>query len=190
MLARLAMLEIWHGLQISGLLKLREMMMIKTIKVALVDKSQGIATRLCLIVMLLVPSFVQAQASIAPESTELVVRINNLRNDTGMLGCQVFSGAKGFPNDSDKATAGFYVPIKAGAALCKFGGLAAGQYAVTVMHDENNNKVLDTNVLGIPKEGYGVSNNKTYAMSQPKWDESRFDIAAGEKKVIAITLRY
>jgi uncharacterized protein (DUF2141 family) len=132
----------------------------------------------------------KAQTASSMRQVELEVHINGIRNEAGKLGCQVFNAAKGFPNDSDKAIAGFYVSISSGVALCKFSGLVAGQYAVAVLHDENNNQLLDTHMLGIPKEGYGVSNNKTYAMSQPKWDESRFDIVAGEKKSITISLRY
>ena len=40
-----------------------------------------------------------------------------------------------------------------------FSDLADGQYAVKVFHDENNNHSLDTNMLGVPSEGYGFSNN-------------------------------
>lgn len=34
-----------------------------------------------------------------------------------------------------------------------------GTVAVRVFHDENGNGELDQNLLGIPKEGYGFSNN-------------------------------
>jgi len=34
-----------------------------------------------------------------------------------------------------------------------------GKYAVSVFHDENSNGKLDTNFLGIPREGVGASNN-------------------------------
>ena len=37
--------------------------------------------------------------------------------------------------------------------------LPAGNYAVQVMHDENENNKLDTNFMGMPIEGYGFSNN-------------------------------
>jgi uncharacterized protein (DUF2141 family) len=30
-----------------------------------------------------------------------------------------------------------------------------GKYAIAVIHDENCNGKLDTNMFGIPKEGYG-----------------------------------
>ncbi|MCM2680194.1 DUF2141 domain-containing protein [Echinimonas agarilytica] len=36
--------------------------------------------------------------------------------------------------------------------------LADGEYAVKMFHDENDNGQLDTNMLGIPSEPYGFSN--------------------------------
>jgi uncharacterized protein (DUF2141 family) len=48
--------------------------------------------------------------------------------------------------------------IKQGACRFRFEGLAPGSYAVLVYHDENNNGKLDTNALGMPKEGVGTSN--------------------------------
>jgi len=61
---------------------------------------------------------------------------------------------------------------------------------VAVVYDENGNGRLDKNFVGIPSEGYGVSNNRTYAMASPKWDESRFTLAAREAAVLRVSLRY
>jgi len=37
-------------------------------------------------------------------------------------------------------------------------GIPPGTYAIACYHDENDNGKLDTNFLGIPKEGTGASN--------------------------------
>ncbi|MEP6360832.1 MAG: DUF2141 domain-containing protein, partial [Balneola sp.] len=37
--------------------------------------------------------------------------------------------------------------------------LPFGEYAIAVYHDKNENGKIDTNLLGIPKEDYGFSNN-------------------------------
>jgi uncharacterized protein (DUF2141 family) len=121
---------------------------------------------------------------------KLEVRVESFRNTKGALGCQIFLGEKGFPEDAQAAKAGMFVPISGASAVCIFEGLAQGAYAVTVLHDENNSKVMDRNILGAPKEGYGVSNNKTYALSPPKWEESKFELGVGEQKQINIKLRY
>ena len=128
------------------------------------------------------------QAQNAGASLEVVVP--QLRNAQGGLGCQLFAGANGFPMKGDQALQTVSSPISNGTARCRFQPVPPGTYAVAVVHDENGNQKLDSNLLGVPTEGYGVSNNRTYAMSQPRWDESRFDLVAGETRQLTIQLRY
>ena len=65
-----------------------------------------------------------------------------------------------------------------------FADLPPGRYAVRVMHDENGNGKLDSNFLGIPKEGYGASNNPK-VMRAPHFDEAAFDLGEDD---LAITI--
>ena len=120
----------------------------------------------------------------------LEVVVPQLRNAQGGLGCRLFAGANGFPMKADRALQTVMSPISNGAARCRFQPVPPGTYAVAVVHDENGNLKLDSNLLGVPIEGYGVSNNKTYAISEPRWDESRFELAAGETRQLTIQLRY
>ena len=129
---------------------------------------------------------VQAQG---PTATVEVV-VGTARNTQGGIGCQLFASAEGFPKKTEKALQTVMSPVGGGTARCRFSQLPAGTYAVAVVHDENGNQKLDSNFLGVPTEGYGVSNNKTYAMSEPRWDESRFELAAGETRQLSISLRY
>jgi uncharacterized protein (DUF2141 family) len=52
-----------------------------------------------------------------------------------------------------------------------------GFAAVTVLHDENMNRKMDKNFIGIPKEGYGTSNNPMKARHNPRWDEAKFSVS-------------
>ena len=61
-----------------------------------------------------------------------------------------------------------------------------GQYAVNVIHDKNNNSKLDTNIFGIPKEGWGCSNDARGVMSAPKLKDKLF--MADKNKTITINL--
>ena len=82
------------------------------------------------------------------------------------------------------------VPITGPNTSCSFSNVEPGTYAIAVVHDENGNGKLDKNFVGVPSEGYGVSNNKTYALSAPKWDESTFKLGATESKALQVKLRY
>jgi uncharacterized protein (DUF2141 family) len=50
-----------------------------------------------------------------------------------------------------------------------------GRYAIAVYHDENLNGKLDANEIGVPKEGYGFSNNPK-APGRPKFEQAAFDV--------------
>lgn len=131
-----------------------------------------------------------AGAQAQTPSATLEVTVPQVRNAKGGVGCQLFASAQGFPKDGGRALQAVMAPIAQGSARCQFQPVPAGSYAVAVVHDENGNQALDSNFLGVPTEGYGVSNNRTYALSEPRWDESRFDLGAGETRQLTIQLRY
>jgi uncharacterized protein (DUF2141 family) len=59
-----------------------------------------------------------------------------------------------------------------------FEGLKPGTYAVSVLHDENANGRLETNFLGIPREGAGISNNASPEFSAPRFNDAAFQLKA------------
>jgi uncharacterized protein (DUF2141 family) len=59
-----------------------------------------------------------------------------------------------------------------------FPNVKPGTYAITVFLDENENAELDTNFLGIPKEGYGFSNNVLPATRSASFKEASFSVNA------------
>lgn len=64
-----------------------------------------------------------------------------------------------------------------------------GTYAITIFHDENSNGELDSNFIGIPKEGYGFSNNATGTFGPPSFEDASFQVSK-ENKEIKIKLSY
>jgi uncharacterized protein (DUF2141 family) len=133
--------------------------------------------------------FLAPSRATATGGQTLTVNVSAFRNTKGVLGCRLYAGPTGFPMQATfKAQQA--VPIHGATARCTFAGLEPGTYAVVVLHDENQNQKVDKNFLGIPIEGYGVSNNKTYATSAPRWDESKFQVPAGRDVVVPIVLRY
>ena len=59
--------------------------------------------------------------------------------------------------------------------------LAQGDYAISVFLDENRNNKLDTNILGIPKELFGFSNNPRILTGPPSFQESEITIDGSNK---------
>ena len=59
-----------------------------------------------------------------------------------------------------------------------------GTYAVAVHHDANANGKMDTNFLGIPNEGYGVSNDPRPRFRAPRFEEARVVVSRDTALVI------
>ncbi len=57
--------------------------------------------------------------------------------------------------------------------------LDAGKYALSVYHDENDNKKLDANFIGIPKEPVGLSNDHRPKFGPPKYDKAEIEVKEG-----------
>ena len=132
------------------------------------------------------PSAVQAAPQVA---SVLHVRVVNLRNSTGQVICTLWNSPLAFPTDSSKALGQIAVPIKDNAAVCNFGGLAPGKYALVAFHDENSNGKFDRNWLGMPKEGFAFSNNVRPVFSPPSFQAAAFDHAGGDLWM-TVTMRY
>ena len=68
--------------------------------------------------------------------------------------------------------------------------LPPGTYALALIHDENGNGKVDTNWIGMPKEGVGASNNATGTLGPPSWRDAKFELQAGGHARQAITITY
>jgi uncharacterized protein (DUF2141 family) len=103
---------------------------------------------------------------------------SGFRNAEGKADALLFVRPNGFPDDDSKAVDTDEAPIdpKTMSAQIVFKGVPRGFAAVTVLHDENMNRKMDKNFIGIPKEGYGTSNNPRKASHNPSWDEAKFQV--------------
>jgi uncharacterized protein (DUF2141 family) len=113
----------------------------------------------------------------AQQKTEitLAIRVSGARNTKGTVSVRLFRGPDGFPADGTKAFQVQTVKIETSGntAHCIF-SVPKGEYAVAVFHDENGNGMMDKNLIGVPKEGYGFSNNPGRKMRPATFDEARF----------------
>lgn len=149
----------------------------------------GKLTMFSLCAFFLVPadhSWPQSQAS---QGNIIHVEVVGMRNDKGQISCSLYSSADGFPKKAENAVTHIVAPISEREAVCEFPGTAQGTYAVSVFHDENSNGKLDTNFLGIPREGVGASNDAKGHMGPPRFDAAAFQFAGGRLS-LKITIHY
>lgn len=117
---------------------------------------------------------------------QLEVSVANIRNETGTLLIAVCD-APSFLT----ANCPYYGRVSADASPAEltFDDVAPGRYAVQVIHDENANDTFDRNLLGLPKEGYGFSNNPSSPFGPPDFDAAAISI--GDATMSAdVALRY
>lgn len=118
------------------------------------------------------------------------VEILDIRNSEGSVACALFESPGGFPVDYLRsATKIVVMKVQREQADCDFEDAPSGTYAIAVVHDENLNGKLDTNWLGVPKEGYGFSNDAKARFGAPSFRAASFTYD-GKNLSLAIKLRY
>lgn len=124
--------------------------------------------------------------SISSMAADLKVTIDNIRNEKGVIRVSVFADNGAFYKDNDHAVANLTLPVSQAHSFV-VPRLNPGKYALAVIHDENENKQLDTGLFGIPKEGYCFSNSNS--IMPPSFKKASFDVTAPETSV-SLKMRY
>jgi uncharacterized protein (DUF2141 family) len=100
----------------------------------------------------------------------LEVTVQNIKDTKGSIRVGLFTNEKDFLK---KASEGKIVKASSEEVKVLFENLKPGTYAVSVIHDENENGELDSNFMGIPKEGFAFGNNAMGTFGPPSFDESK-----------------
>jgi uncharacterized protein (DUF2141 family) len=129
-------------------------------------KGAAVCALLCLV------STVRAQSG----PCTLTLHVDGFRNRKGDLGVLIFKTSEGWPEENGKAFLDSRFSITSTESSAQV-SLPPGRYAVVVLHDENLNRKLDRNFLGIPKEGFGFANNPRVMLSAPGFDSAAIDVA-------------
>jgi uncharacterized protein (DUF2141 family) len=108
------------------------------------------------------------------QAATLTIKVTNVKSTKGKVLFALFSNAEGFPGSHTKAFRLADSGPVVGATTVVFENLPSGTYALAVFHDENNDGKLNTNLVGIPKEPYGFSNNARPSFSAPSFKEASF----------------
>ena len=120
---------------------------------------------------------------------ELLVKLSGLHNDQGVVIISLFAGPGGFPDDVSASLATVTVPIRAGQAEARFAAVPYGEYALSVLHDEDGDGRMATGLLGAPREGFGFSGRPDYRFGHPDFAAASFVLIAPQREV-DIVLRY
>ena len=136
----------------------------------------------CLFALAMVTAFSDVRSQ-----GKIEVTVTDIKEAKGNIRVGLFNSDDNFLKD---AIEGKIVKAANHQVTVVFENLKSGNYAVSVIHDENENGDLDKNLIGIPSEGFGFGNNAMGSFGPPSFDEAK--VTVQDKQVIrqAIKLLY
>lgn len=117
------------------------------------------------------------------------ITMTGFESEEGQALVAFFLTDSGWPDPVESTFATVTVPIRDGQAFAIVEDVPAGPFAVSVFHDTDGDRELDSGALGIPSEAYGFSADARSPFGPPKFQEARLELAAGQTKQITIRVK-
>jgi uncharacterized protein (DUF2141 family) len=118
--------------------------------------------------------------------TSVEVTLTGIRPGKGSLRVGLFTEANFLKNPVE----GKIVKASGESIVVKFENVRDGEYALSVIHDANENGELDKTKLGIPREGFAFSNNAMGKKGPPSFEKAKFEVKAAPSIKQALVMRY
>jgi uncharacterized protein (DUF2141 family) len=106
---------------------------------------------------------------------DLEVTIRGIESEQGQLMVAVVNSEAAF-NGETPAVLSLLIAPRQGNLSFSTDALPDGAYGIRVMHDENGNGDMDANMVGMPTEAWGFSNNAMGNFGPPTWADIRFEL--------------
>ncbi len=114
----------------------------------------------------------------------LTVVITNLPSADAPVVLGLYQENDQFLHDEGRLKAYTFIP-KGKTLTAQITDQEYGEYAISIYQDENSSGKMDKNILGIPKEGWCLSNNYKPKLKAPSFEDCKFDY---DKKSNTLTL--
>ena len=129
-------------------------------------------------------------AAAAPaQAGEVVITVTDLRSTKGVVRACMTTRADVFPKCAKDPNAHRTVVPAGKVVEIRFTGVKPGQYAIALLHDENNNGKADRALGMMPKEGFGFSRDAPVRMAPPKYADAVFPVESRDLS-LTIKMRY
>jgi uncharacterized protein (DUF2141 family) len=121
-----------------------------------------------------------ATTGLAAETSNLKVVATNVKSDQGKIYVWVYDKKDDWLSDRYRTQKSVTVAgNRTGDNVTLELLLPAGEYALSVFQDVNDNGKLERNFIGIPKEPAGLSNNLRPKFGPPRYKDALFTITSG-----------
>ena len=107
----------------------------------------------------------------------LEMEINNLKSNKGPIYIRILD------ENENPVIVGTSQVVNYSSRI-SFDSISSGKYAIQFFHDENENQKMDFNLIGIPKEKFGSSNDVKPILGPPKFEKMLFEIYEDKKIVM------
>lgn len=114
---------------------------------------------------------------LAVSQNTLTIIVEGVASSNGYIAVGLYTDKDNFLKEG-KAFTGVFAQAEKGTTRIELPNLPNDKYAVCIYHDENSNKEMDTNFIGIPKEAIGFSIGKLKTFGPPSFDECSFEMSS------------
>jgi uncharacterized protein (DUF2141 family) len=135
----------------------------------------------------LLSAIILGALSSASGQGKLQVVVKNVREARGTIRVGLFDKEDSFLKD---AVIGKIVTAATPEVTVVFENLPPGEYALSVIHDENENGELDSNMVGMPREGFAFGNNAMGMFGPPSFEKAKLRIENNKQSSQSIDLKY
>ncbi len=125
---------------------------------------------------------------IAAQTGTIKIEIQGMKSSKGLLQIGLYNSADDFPDFEKSYKGASPKPITSGLEY-SFENIPIGKYAIALWQDENEDKKLNKNMFGVPKESYGFSNNVFGSFGPPDFTEVSFIVEEGKTSILKIVLK-
>ena len=128
----------------------------------------------CVILFSLVVSFSPPTRAQSGGPATIILKVTGLRSEKGQVRIAVFNSSETWLGEQPAYSS--TIKVDGQSATWKLDDVPYGDYGIAVFHDENKNGKMDKNLLGIPLEPYGFSNNVRATFGPPKWEKGKISV--------------
>lgn len=130
-------------------------------------------------IFLTVSSFAQGEGA-------LRIKVEGIHKMEGAVAVALYDIPKDYMKNDFR---NIHQKISEGDIFVIFDKLPAGNYAISLFHDENSNKELDTNLIGLPTEAYGFGNDARGMFGPPSFSAASVKVSSGQLTDVVIFVK-
>ncbi|MCK5537652.1 MAG: DUF2141 domain-containing protein [Bacteroidales bacterium] len=128
--------------------------------------------------------FIRFSLVATTQNYNLTINISNIQDIRGEIRIGIYNSSADFPKEG-KAYRNVVAKVVSSTTSIEINDLAPNDYGIALFHDDNSDKECNRNIMGIPLEGYGFSNNIKPIFSAPNFNECKFSL----KQNVSITIK-